>query len=253
MILPMLLACASTDPAPADIDGLFHYFWDKYRAGSDEELVEAITHAQAAVARLDLPATGSLTRLSSAQVADLPAANTGDPAKSAGLYLINPLPCTMEQLEALIIDADQQALHESYDTYQRSFLTSFDDYVARRSQLLDWDTDYSASLAFYGNYDNAVRSGARHVPDGGPGLLSGSWMREAAVFEDPDQIFDTDYQIEVWWPAPEGGVIHYYGIWRHMYLGPNLTTDDEFVVSITLAELENWDKPVAERCEADAG
>ena len=43
------IACKKIEPAPEDLDGLAHYFWDKFDEGLDEEIALAVINLEAAI------------------------------------------------------------------------------------------------------------------------------------------------------------------------------------------------------------
>ena len=61
-MLWILFACKSVDPAPEDIDGLSHYFWQNYEADSSI-LEEGLQNAFSALGASDLsaPLRGTIT------------------------------------------------------------------------------------------------------------------------------------------------------------------------------------------------
>jgi hypothetical protein len=254
-MLIFLLACQKSEPAPEDLDGLLHWFWSEYREGEDESLGEAVLSGLELTAELEKPETGTFSDISLEELEGYDIPEGADPSITRGMYLMNVLPCTIEQIENILIYPAQEELFDSYNSYERSFTSSEEDYQSGAVHTLDWDTEYTATLSIYGEYREFVRSGVRRVPGTEAidqmFMLSHTWMHKPSEFEQEGKVFDQDYQIEIYIEREPGEVVHLYGIWRHMDFGAGLTTDDNFVVSITLSELVSWDKNIQTLCEED--
>jgi len=252
-------ACAPLEPAPSDLDGLFHYFWQKAEAGTDAELAEATTNASAAIAASDLEAgpEGSLTDITRDEIALVGMSPAVEPSLTAGMYLAGLLPCSLDQVERIVYALDQDALYDdAYETYQRGYDggdAALDAYVDRESATLAWTSTIGSTL-LGAEFDQVVRGLLRYVPDAGEGgvgspvLVARYHMPSPAEFDDGSFFFDQDYQVEVYWERRPGEVVHLYGLWRRMGFG-SLSTDDEGIVSLILDGLRDWDEQTAALCE----
>ncbi len=249
--------CEDVEPAPDDLDGLFHYTWTKYGDGLDEELAGAIVNFDAAVdaANLDGVVDGSLSEFTRAEMDLVDMRDDADPAELAGMYLTNSLDCTLDQVEAIVTALEQDELYTGeYESYDRRYTSDADAFFAREDPQLSWDVDISAEFVAGALYSEFIHGGARHVPivDGetsphGPILLTRTWMPEPAVFENDDYYFTQDYQLEIYYEREPGRVIHLYGLWRHSGF-IDLNTDDEFLVRQILNALADWDVRTVELC-----
>ncbi len=260
LLLPFLLplstgvACKSVDPAPADLDGLLHWFWQKGGDGQDEELQDGVDNAFAIVdldALADGPQDGSLSRLTDAET-DL-VGITGQPAEEAvGLYMVNLVDCDLDTLEPILWDQRQDQLYPGiYDDYQRTYTSSLDDYADRLSPTLTWDFWYVGSYLGT-SYEASPVGGIRHVPgnddDSDPVVLARTWMPDPAVFDGGNKSYEQDYQVEVYADAGGGQLLHLYGIWREADYGTGFTSENEGVQRLLLNALADWDERTEELC-----
>lgn len=252
-----LLGCKAVDPAPADLDGLFHWFWQRYEQGSDEELHEGVVNAFDLVdlqALADEVQDGSLTRLSDEET-DLVGVS-GLPAEdAAGMYLLSLFQCDLPTLQPILYDLDQAELYPgTYEAYQRTYTSSLDDYVAGTAAFLDWEVEYTGKY-LGSEYDALTHGGLRRVArideqasPHGDVIVQRTYMPVPAEWESGSKVFDQDYQLEVYVEAGGGTVLHLYGMWRHAEYGAGLTTDDEGVQRLILNALAAWDETTEQHC-----
>lgn len=251
--------CKDVDPAPEDLDGLFHYVWEKYDDGLDEELALAVINAHAAIDGDELSEVqdGSLSAFTRDEMDRVGMRASADPNELAGMYLVDLLPCTLEQLERVITDLDQDQLYEGeYEAYDRRYTSDHDAYAAREEPQLTWDVDITAEFVAGALYEEFIHGGTRYVPavdeetsPFGPVVLARTWMPDAARFDNDDYYFTQDYQIEVYYERAPGEVNHLYGLWRHSGF-QELNTDDEFLVRQILNALADWDVRTGELCQS---
>lgn len=256
VLLLLAVGCASTKPVPADLDGLAHWFWQHYDAGTDEEIAEATVALHAAIDgdALKKAETGTLTDLTTAEAELVPLDAPPDPAAARGMVLANVIGCTLEELEPILYALDQDQLYpDVYDAYGRVYTTDLDAYVAREAPQLGWQSDIEATI-LGSTYTERVLAGLRWSPavegsgDWGPVLLGRAWIPEPAAFEDENKSFDQDFQLEIYWERSPGEVLHVYALWREMSYGSGLTTDSDTVVGIILDNLVKWDDQTTALC-----
>lgn len=257
VVLLISVGCQDVEPAPEDLDGLFHYTWAKYADGLDEELAQAVTNFDVAVDAegLEEVIDGSLSEFTRDEMDLVDMRGDADPGELAGMYLANSLDCTLAQVEAIVTALDQDELYTGeYEAYDRRYTSDADAYWAREASHLAWDVDISAEFVAGAMYSEFIHGGARYVPDVddqvspfGPGLVTRTWMPEEAQFDNDDYYFTQDYQLEIYYEREPGRVIHLYGLWRHSgWL--DLNTDDEFLVRQILNALAAWDARTVELC-----
>ncbi len=266
-----LLGCHSTKLAPADLDGLAHWYWSEYDGvdspdGDDAAVISATLNLDAALGgqAADAPLTGTLTDLSDDEQALVALDPARDVSLSAGMFIANTLPCTLDQIERISIALDQDAQYPgTYDTYDRSYTSDSDAYLARETPYLTWESHIDATV-LGASYHEDVDGGARYVTDdgsveGGLGdmFITRVWLPTPATFfnadgsvdEDGGKSFDQDYQLEIYYPLSSTEIAHYYALWRQMDYGAGLNTDASSVQNTMLDALLKWDDANAKLCE----
>jgi hypothetical protein len=250
--LALSCACRPVDPAPADIDGLFRWYWNEHVDASDADVHEALDNA---VAVTGLPSIedalrGSISRLGVEDLEVIGGLEGVDPAAANGFYLVTTFDCTAAGLERIYAHLEQDELYVGvYDSYTRTYTSDAEAYFARETPFLDWDVELSSELLGT-PYTEYLRGGLRWVPGAegrGDTVIARTWMWQPSVFEGSNKVFDQDYQIEVFYEVEPGRLLHLYGLWRHVDMG-GLTSDDDAVVNIVINNLIDWDEGTAELC-----
>lgn len=245
LLLP-LLACKKVEPAPADLDGLLHWFWTEYESGQDEALLEGVGNALSIVdveALAQEVEDGSISRLSEDEAA-LVGVTDRDPALAVGLYLLNVFDCSMDELEPVLWEPDQASLYQDvYESYVRTFTSSQEDFASGAVDTLSWEVIYSVDSLGY--YVAETVGGLRRLPEGA--LLQRTYMPQPADYEGDGKSFDQDYQIEIYIEQPQGQMLHLYGLWREADYGLG-TLDNESVQRILLNNLAKWDDSTEAAC-----
>jgi len=250
----LLVACKPVRPAPEDLDGLQHWFFDNYDVADDAQMSEAIDllHAAADGDTIEAASDGSATDLVVEQIA-WSGRDDVDPEAAAGSFLLNPFACDVDTLAAILAYIDQNELYEIYDSYDRDYTSDFDAWESGESATVTWEVDIGATL-LGAEYTEHIEGGLRRVPTSfGDAIVSRTWMTEDAQFgEGSAKEWPQDWQIEVYYPADDDKIVHLYGMWREMRLGSGLSTDDEGVLRIILNNLVDWDEKTAELCAEGA-
>ena len=255
-LLGSIMGCRPVEQAPADLDGLLHYYWAGHESGSDAQLAEATLNLHAVVgADLEEIVDGALSDLSAEEVSQV--GRSGDEAGlAAGIYMINAFPCTLSELEPVVIYQDQSELYEGiYDSYDRTYTTDRDAFTAGSSQTLEWEVSYSASVLGTG-YQAVLQGGVRRIPTidaeqspFGPVLLAWSFLPTPAEFENDEKNLNQDYQIEIYYERTSGELLHAYGLWREADFGAGFSSEDEGVQRLLLNSLADWDAETERLCE----
>lgn len=249
--LLLLLACRKIEPAPAELDGLFHWYWQVYEPASDGDIQDS---GPTALSLLDEQALAE--KAEDGQVSDLSveeAALVGvedrDPALAVGLYVLTSFSCTWESLLPILVEPDQPSIYEGvYESYQRTFTSSREDFESGAVDTLTWTTVYQSKL-LGSTFEAQTEGGVRRVLDGTTGriLLQRTHMPAPAVYDTDNKSFDQDYQIEVYLERPEGRMVHLYGIWRQADYGIG-DLENESVQRILLNNLAAWDEETEKAC-----
>jgi len=254
LFLALSAGCKKVEPAPADLDSLFHWFWANFEAAESADIGEAADDLHAVVdgGSLDEVMDGSITLMSDAEVAAVSFQGPApDPSTAAGMFLVNAFDCRLAHLEDLLSYPDQDTLYEGvYDRYDRSYTSDRDAFASGQSDTLSWEVDYEATL-LGATYQSLLSGGLRRA-EGGPGgavLMARTWLLEPADFEEgSSKSFPQDFQIEVFYERAPGEILHAYGLWREMELGGGLSLNDEGSVRIILNNLADWDDQTETLC-----
>jgi hypothetical protein len=256
----LTFGCKKVEPAPAELDALFHYVWDGYDAGEDEVLHEAIRNLDAAVdgASVDGPADGSLTPLSDEQGA-LVGVTDRSPTAAAGVYLVNLIRCDLGALEQILTEPAQDQLYEgTYESYSRDYHGDIDGFLQGADHTLSWDVTYTASVLGAG-YTASLDSSLRRVvamddetSPWGDVMLARAYLPEPAEFDSDNKTLDQDYQLEAYWQRAPGEIVHAYAVWRQADWGAGFTSDDDGIQRLMLNALADWDETTDELCASGA-
>jgi len=254
LALTLLPGCKKVEPAPEELDALLHYTWQKYDDGLEEELANAIVNFDDAVEGGELdPPDGSVTDLSDDEIAlvgvtDRPASD------AAGLFMTNRFACSMKQLEEILSYGDQNELYDGvYESYARDFDGNRSEWLKTDAERLDYTIRYTSKIPVLGGEYDAVAKGAlRQVPtEFGRAIVQRSYMPEPADFgpDEDKKYVDHDYQLEVYFDAGGGEVVHVYGMWRSALYGGTLDTDNSALQRTMLGNMFDWDDNTEKLCE----
>lgn len=254
----LTLGCLQPQEAPADLDGLARFFFDRFDPVdedpgiSDIEMVDAFAKLHAVIGGDELPehVKGTMGKMTATELA-LVGRDDLDPIRAVGLSVSGVVHCTLDRMEEIVLDPDQLALYpEAYETYQRTFDAD------EREHLRTWQIDYRSSPEVPNQFNATVKSGLRRVPalEGAPfgrTLVRRGFFPDRAVFDDDDNAeFTHDFQIETYHERAPGEVVHWYGIWRWMRLGV-LDIGQAALMNITLDAMADWDKKTDQLCASE--
>lgn len=257
--LATALACVEPQPAPADLDGLARFAFQRWHpadedpAISDAELADALGKIHRALDgdALAEAQKGTLANLTQDEL-DAVGLSERDPGKPQGMYIADIVRCTLEQIEDITLEPDQLSLFpEAYAEYSREIIEGTPESHPR------WLTTYkSAEHALMSNQFTAtVQSGMRRVPDLGPelspygrGLVLRVYLPEPATFESEGAEFTDDYQVETLTERAPGELVHFYGLWRYMRYGVIADSYDSMMIDQTAQAMIDWDAKTDELC-----
>lgn len=255
-LLSLLPGCKKVEPAPAELDALFHWFWEQYDDGTDETLAGGLVNLHAAVkgGSLEEPFDGTVTDLSDAEAQQVGVSS--DPSLAAGIFLVNTFPCAWDQLERILSYGPQDELYEGvYHSYTRDFEGSRDAWLAGDAPLLRYDLEYEADV-LGSTYTATIDGVIRRVPDLGDDTPHGPFLVQRSVMPQPGRFeggsnksMDQDYQLEVFWAPRRGQVHHAYAMWRQADWGSGFDSDNESAQRILLNNLLDWDGDTTTLCE----
>lgn len=256
-LLAGLGACKKVEPAPEDLDALFHYGWAHFEAEGDEELAGAVVNLHAALedGALEETLDGSVSSLSAEEVA-LVGLDAVSPGEAAGMFIARPLACDLDTLAQILVEPDQDALYTGvYDAYSRDYHADTADFTSGEALTLSWELTYTASL-LGATYEATTAGMLRRVPvldeelsPHGESIWFRSVMPEPATFEgDSKKYLDQDYQLEAFWEPEPGRLLHVYAMWREANYGSGYDTDSEGVQRIIMNNMAKWDDTTEELC-----
>lgn len=259
LVVPLAICACRVSEAPESVDALARWYWVNYEDLTDEDVLDGVQNLDAEVLILDgkdkMPLKAKLEDLQASEIAHLPLPPGTNPTLAQGLVVVTVMPCTLAQIESIFIgDNFAKDFPDVYDSYQRDYETSVEDYLSRETLELSWKTTYQASL-LGDRYTAEILGEARWVPDQdreegpkGPALLGRSVLMTPATFDpSSNKSLPQDYQIDLFYERSPGEVIHMFAVWRQMNVG-TLSTDDDILVNIMLANFVEWDQEFSKLC-----
>ena len=257
-MLWIILACKSVDPAPEDIDGLSHYFWQNYDADAST-LEEGLRNAFSALSASDLsdPLRGTITPLSREEL-DLVEKTEEDPAALSGVYFANVIHCPIETVEKGLYALDQDERHAgAYEEYNRQYTSSLELYESRQNDRLSWHTEYKINdlgQKLTVNINGEIRHLGELASEAPP---SGQAFLARAVLEDENAYFEgsesrgmfQDYQLEVYFQRSPTETVHFFTIWREMVYTSAIDFSSETMQGFVLDGMLDWDADAEAECQ----
>lgn len=244
------VACKTPEVAPRDLDQILHDTWVHYDAQDDDALAADMRDLRAVVDE-STPSEGTFSDITDEEVALAGLDREIDAEGVLGMYTIGTVGCTPDEMERILLATNQDELYEgNYTSYQRDYTSSLDDFTARVTPHLSWDTTYAVDIPLFGAYTADIAGGMHYTPDGGDGpyLFSRTIMPEPADGEPDTVVFDVDLQIEALYPH-DGGMVHLFGMWRHIALAGGFGTDSDGSVQLILDGLHDFDDDTTAICD----
>lgn len=243
MIL-LLLSCAKPETAPRDLDALIHAFWGFYEEGTDDEVVAAMIELDAIVE--EDPTKGTYSDLEKEEAAIVDVEWNADPGDATGVEVTSAIDCTLDEAEKILASDEQDELYpDNYDTYEREYITSIDDYFAGDVDTVEWETTYGATVPIAGSYTTFVHAGQRRASTSdGTVILARTWMPNPAEATSDDLRFLQDYQIDVWWERGDS-TANLFATWRQFEFGD---LDPDYVVNLALGGMQGFQEDTEKIC-----
>lgn len=252
-------ACLQPQEAPADLDGLARFFFDRFDpvgedpAVSDIEMQDAISKLHDVLGGADMGEDHTKSTMGKMTATELEVVGRDDldPAKAIGLTVSGIVKCSLDRMQEIILEPDQLSLYpEAYESYERTY----DD--EDRAHIDTWRIDYRSNDDVPNQFNATVKSGLRFVPETddaefGRVLVRRGFFPDRAVFDDDENAeFTHDFQIETYHERAPGEIVHFYGIWRWMRLGV-LDISQATLMNLTLDGMADWDKKTDTLCAAE--
>lgn len=269
-------ACTLTEDigeAPEDLQGLYASYWADF--GDEAKMQQLAEVSYDVVARsegvddvgqlpdLDLgyafgtqgPFTPALRDATDYYGPDGEPLEPPPAERLAPLYIAEVLDCTIAQYLPVLIFPDQDAIYESYTTYDRRFRTDKDAFLRGETDYAAWDGDIEGSILSLPSYRYQFFSESQvyELPDAVPGaerrfIVARTWMPYPSAWED-GYSFDQDHQLEVFLPYGDSQILHLYPVWRDMVVqGFGPLVENDFMQTTTLAQMHAWGKKTERAC-----
>lgn len=258
LITISMLACKKVEPAPTDIDGLSHFFWQHYDDTDMESLAEGIRNAHTAIdpENLSEALRGSISILSTEELA-LVGKEEEIPENMSGIFFANIINCPIETVEKGVYALNQDERHEGdYAEYERVYTSDLDSYENRSTPRLSWNTNYTVetigqrlSVEINGEIVYIDNIDAETTPHGSF-FLSRGILGDDAYFEgSEDRGMFQDYQLEVYFQLSPTQTVHYFTIWRDMKYTSTIDFSSETMQGFVLDGMISWDEDAEAECQ----
>jgi hypothetical protein len=256
MLFFILVACNKVEPAPADIDGLSHFFWQQFDLDDDDQLNAGISNSVLAIDpdNLQEPLRGTISNLSPEELS-LIGKEDQDPNAMSGIFFANIVHCSLEDIEKAVYATNQDERHDGYEEYNREYTSDLNAYQSREVNRLTWQTNYTV------NYLNKplsveINGAIRHVTGSAESAEQESSILARGVLTDDAYLGDSettgmfqDYQLEVYFPISQNESVHFFTIWREMVIGAGLDFSTEGMQDFVLDGMIEWDLDTEEGCQ----
>ncbi len=252
LITTTLGGCAAFEPAPEDLDAVLHYAWMHYDAGLDEELAQALENAYAAIDGDPHaePIEGTISDLTPEALEVVGMPGDLDPGVPAGMLLVDTLPCTMDQIAAVLTVDDLAAAYpDEYALLERGYTSDAAAFRGGTDPVGEWATEYHDELLGKA-YQRSHLGGGRWVPGvfEHDAIVQRSWLPDPALWPDSTTYYwDQDYQLDLYIDGGDGHLTHLLALWRSVG-SESLSSDAEFMQTMILRSKKGWDERTAELC-----
>lgn len=254
LLCTALLNACHVDKAPATVDEAVRQLWSEYeRSDTDVAAFAKNVHTLLKGDRHKVdPLRGRVSELEAAALETV-MASAKNASRAEGIYLYDYLNCHVEDVARIATAPNQKELFPNlYDDYTREYFADRDAFLSGAMNRLQYQTTMKASVLGT-SYTSVSPVEARRVPllegtsvPAGTMLMLRQFIAAPADFRG-DGEFRQDYQIELFYPLPEGGVMHLYGIWREMRVGV-FTVEDDVTVALILDGLYGYDRTMEKHC-----
>jgi hypothetical protein len=247
------MSACKVEPAPEDLDGLTHWFWQHL----DDEEPDALQAGAASLyqaldgAGFEGPLDGTITTLSADETA-LVGHGEDSLDDVYGVFMANDVGCSTDLLEYQIYAPNQAEMHpDTYLSYEREFTSDLEAFQARETEWLHWESYYVVDDGSV-SYEATIIGTLRYIDEidadlPGPLLVSRGVLDEPAYTnDDQDRGMMQDYQLEVYFPRGDE-TLHLYAMWRDaVFFGMDFGNGG--MQTFVLNGMEGWDEDSEELC-----
>ncbi len=248
--------CRQIDPAPAELGAISNFFFTDFETAEDETMAEAVRNFDALVDGGNLEYQEGFLDALPRDATDATGYDHADPADAVGLFMVNPIACTMDQMVELVTMKEVVETYGVYESFDREWTSDIDGFRSMDAIDATWMDDFHYKSGLLGIDYTATTDGAgRWVPEldeeqtpWGPILLTRRSMIEPAVNADGKDEYPQDWRAEVYYERSNGQIVHLAAMWREAVFG-TLSSEDELAQRTMLNGLKDWDKDSDKACE----
>lgn len=256
LVLPLLATgCRQIEPAPKELQALMQFFFTEFETAEDETMAEAFRNFDDVVGGKDLEyQEGFVDSLDKADT-DATGYTHADPADAIGLFIVNPVACTMNQMVDLVTMKDQVGTYGTYEELTRTWVETVPEFKSGESLTGAWSDDFHYKNGLLGiDYTATTEGAGRWIPTiddeitpWGDMLVTRRVMPAPADNVKDDHSYPQDWRTEIYYERSNGNIVHLAAMWREATFG-NLSHEDEIAQRTLLNGLKDWDSDSEKAC-----
>lgn len=257
LVLPLLATgCRQIEPAPKELQALMQFFFTDFETAEDATMAEAFRNFDDVVGGKDLEYQEGFVDSLSKGDADATGYTHADPADAIGLFIVNPVACTIDEMVNLVTMKDQVGTYGTYDELDRTWVETVPEFESGDSLTGMWTDDFHYTNGLLGiDYTATTEGSGRWIPASedyespwGDMLVTRRVMVEPAVNAKDDHSYPQDWRTEIYYERSDGNIVHLAAMWREAQFG-NLSHTDEIAQRTMLNGLKDWDSDSEKACE----
>ena len=249
------IGCKDIEPAPQEQEELMQFFFSEFDDASDETMAEAFRNFDAAVDGANLEYSEGIVANLAKEDTDRTGYTHADPANGVGVYIINPVACTMDQMVDLVTMKDQVGTYGTYEAFDRTWVQDVEAFQEGDSATAIWEDDFRYINSILGiDYVANTEGTGRWIPEldddmtpWGRMLVTRRVMTAPATMDKEDHTYPQDWRVEVYYERAPGQIVHLAAMWREAVFG-SLSHESELTQRTLLNGLKDWDSASDEAC-----
>jgi hypothetical protein len=249
------IGCKEITPAPQEQEALMQFMFTEFEDASDETMAEAFRNFDEAVDGANLEYTEGIVANLSQEDTDRTGYTHANPANGVGLFIINPVACTLDQMVDLVTMKDQVGTYGTYEEFSRTWGADVSAFQEEESLTASWEDDFRYINGLLGiDYVANTEGTGRWIPQiddettpWGRMLLTRRVMTAPATMDKEDHSYPQDWRVEAYYERSSGQLVHMAAMWREAVFG-SLSHDSELTQRTLLNGLKDWDTASDEAC-----
>ena len=249
------IGCREIAPAPEEQEALMQFFFTEFEDASDETMAEAFRNFDAAVDGANLEYSEGIVSNLSPEDTDRTGYTHADPANAIGLFIINPVACTIDQMVDLVTMKDQVGTYGTYEEFTRTWVADVSAFQEEDSTTAIWEDEFRYINGILGiDYTAHTEGTGRWIPyiddeatPWGSMLVTRRVMTTPATMDKEDHSYPQDWRVEVYYERSSGQLVHLAAMWREAVFG-SLSHESELTQRTMLNGLKDWDTASDEAC-----